>query len=101
MSEAGIKRMGSPGAIDAIINYAALNNGWDARDRLYEKLKQSFEDVYFLHTAANMDIVNDLIIKTHPQHFVLERIDRNYFSFDSFKALKKFYGNDSTELKTN
>ncbi|MBQ4418017.1 MAG: tetraacyldisaccharide 4'-kinase, partial [Synergistaceae bacterium] len=39
MSEAGIKRMGSPGAIDAIINYAALNNGWDARDRLYGKLK--------------------------------------------------------------
>ena len=39
MSEAGIKRMGSPGAIGAIINYAALNNGWDARDRLYEKLK--------------------------------------------------------------
>ncbi|MBR1602101.1 MAG: tetraacyldisaccharide 4'-kinase [Synergistaceae bacterium] len=41
MSEAGVKRMGSPGAIDAIINYAAEHNGWDARDRLYNKLMKN------------------------------------------------------------
>lgn len=38
MSDAGRKRMGAPGAIDGIIDYAATHNGWIARDELYERL---------------------------------------------------------------
>ena len=54
-------------------------------------LAQSFENVYFLHSAANIDILNNLIIETKPDYFILERVDRVYFSFENLKILKQFY----------
>ena len=39
MSEAGKKRMGHPGALDDIVNYAGENFGWDVREKVYKILK--------------------------------------------------------------
>ena len=38
MSKAGRERMGNPGAVDDIMNYACENFGWDVKDNVYEKL---------------------------------------------------------------
>ena len=38
MSHSGRERMGSPGALDNIINYAGEIMGWDVRERVYRKL---------------------------------------------------------------
>ena len=38
MSNAGRERMGNPGAVDDIMNYACENFGWDVKDNVYEKL---------------------------------------------------------------
>ncbi|MBQ6112452.1 MAG: tetraacyldisaccharide 4'-kinase, partial [Synergistaceae bacterium] len=37
MSMAGIKRMGKPGALDDIVEYACENLGWSVRERVYMK----------------------------------------------------------------
>ncbi len=42
MAEAGIKRLGGPGALESVVEYAAHDLGWDARTRLYEKLCEAF-----------------------------------------------------------
>ena len=38
MSDAGRERMGTPGAIDGIINYVCDELGWDVRENVYKKL---------------------------------------------------------------
>ena len=38
MSEAGRRRMGAPGALADMAEYAARELGWDARAALYERL---------------------------------------------------------------
>ncbi|MCR4818983.1 MAG: tetraacyldisaccharide 4'-kinase [Fretibacterium sp.] len=38
MSAAGRQRMGSPGALDNVVDYAAAELGWAAREELYQKL---------------------------------------------------------------
>lgn len=42
MSMAGRERMGSPGALDDIVNYTCENLGWDIRNYVYEKLAENF-----------------------------------------------------------
>jgi hypothetical protein len=39
MSRAGIEIMGGAGALEAVVEYAAGELGWDARCGLYEKLR--------------------------------------------------------------
>lgn len=43
MAEAGISMLGGPGAIEAVVRYAATELGWDARCRLYELLAAAWE----------------------------------------------------------
>ena len=38
MSKSGRERMGSPGALDNIVNYCCEIMGWDIRERVYKKL---------------------------------------------------------------
>ena len=38
MSQSGRERMGRPGALDNIVNYAGEVMGWDIRERVYKKL---------------------------------------------------------------
>ena len=38
MSDSGRERMGTPGALDDIVKYAAENLGWDIRERVYKIL---------------------------------------------------------------
>ncbi len=40
MSKAGRERMGNPGAVDDIMNYACENFGWDVKDNVYAKLRE-------------------------------------------------------------
>ncbi len=40
MSKAGRERMGNPGAVDDIMNYARENFGWDVKDNVYAKLRE-------------------------------------------------------------
>ena len=40
MSNAGRERMGNPGAVDDIMNYACGKFGWDVKDNVYEKLRE-------------------------------------------------------------
>ena len=40
MSNAGRERMGSPGAVDDIMNYACEKFGWDVKDHVYAKLRE-------------------------------------------------------------
>jgi len=42
MAREGVKRMGGPGALEAVVAYAADDMGWDARFRLYQKLYERF-----------------------------------------------------------
>ena len=42
MAREGVKRMGGPGALEAVVAYAANDMGWDARFRLYQKLYERF-----------------------------------------------------------
>ncbi len=39
MSMAGVQRMGKPGALDDIVNYACNNLGWSVREDVYVKLR--------------------------------------------------------------
>ena len=39
MSDAGKQRMGKPGAVDDIVDYACKNLGWDIRDKVYERFR--------------------------------------------------------------
>ncbi len=41
MSNSGRARMGSPGALDSIVNYTCDNLGWDIRERVYRILKNN------------------------------------------------------------
>ena len=38
MSDSGRKRMGTPGALDDIVNYAGEILGWDMREKVFTKL---------------------------------------------------------------
>ena len=40
MSNAGVQRMGKPGALDDIVNYACENLGWNIRETVYMKLRR-------------------------------------------------------------
>lgn len=42
MGEAGIRRLGGPGALASVVGYAADVLGWDARIRLYRRLNEVF-----------------------------------------------------------
>lgn len=42
MGEAGIKRLGGPGALASVVEYAAGELGWDARACLHRKLNEVF-----------------------------------------------------------
>ncbi|WP_299077065.1 hypothetical protein [uncultured Fretibacterium sp.] len=39
MSAAGSRRMGAPGALADVVEYAASALGWDVREALYERLR--------------------------------------------------------------
>ena len=39
MSAAGRRRMGAPGALADVVEYAASALGWDVREALYERLR--------------------------------------------------------------
>ncbi|MDR3254192.1 MAG: tetraacyldisaccharide 4'-kinase [Synergistaceae bacterium] len=41
MGDAGIKLLGGPGALSAVVSYASSDLGWDARVRLYETLQRT------------------------------------------------------------
>lgn len=57
MSEAGVRMLGGPGALDAVCEYAATELGWSARCRLYERMR----DVWDKEAAATFD-AQDVII---------------------------------------
>ena len=40
MSAAGRRRMGAPGALADVVEYAASAPGWDVREALYERLRE-------------------------------------------------------------
>jgi len=40
MSAAGRRRMGAPGALANVVEYAASALGWDVREALYERLRE-------------------------------------------------------------
>ncbi len=42
MSDSGRERMGTPGALDDIVNYAGEFLGWDTREKVYKLLKENF-----------------------------------------------------------